>query len=108
MDGIYRVSGNLAVIQRLRHKADHGKHYITHNAVPRVAISARIAVSPRVAVSSRLAVSSRVDPEAATRRRHFEFQLPPANNCISQNKPPSDKLWLSQLELFALSNNSIT
>lgn len=24
VDGIYRVSGNLAVIQRLRHKADHG------------------------------------------------------------------------------------
>lgn len=24
MDGIYRVSGNLAVIQKLRHKADHG------------------------------------------------------------------------------------
>ena len=40
--------------------------------------------------------------------RHFEFQPPPANNCISQNKPPSDKLWLSQLELFASSNHSIT
>lgn len=25
-DGIYRVSGNLAVIQRLRHKADHEEH----------------------------------------------------------------------------------
>lgn len=24
VDGIYRVSGNLAVIQKLRHKADHG------------------------------------------------------------------------------------
>jgi len=24
VDGIYRVSGNLAVIQRLRHRADHG------------------------------------------------------------------------------------
>uniref|UniRef100_A0A3B4WQX0 Rho GTPase activating protein 27, like n=1 Tax=Seriola lalandi dorsalis TaxID=1841481 RepID=A0A3B4WQX0_SERLL len=26
VDGIYRVSGNLAVIQRLRHKADHEEH----------------------------------------------------------------------------------
>ncbi|XP_013855652.1 rho GTPase-activating protein 15 [Austrofundulus limnaeus] len=26
IDGIYRVSGNLAVIQRLRHKADHEEH----------------------------------------------------------------------------------
>lgn len=26
VDGIYRVSGNLAVIQKLRHKADHGKN----------------------------------------------------------------------------------
>lgn len=25
VDGIYRVSGNLAVIQKLRHKADHGE-----------------------------------------------------------------------------------
>lgn len=25
IDGLYRVSGNLAVIQKLRFKADHGK-----------------------------------------------------------------------------------
>ena len=36
VDGIYRVSGNLAVIQRLRHKADHGKHYVTHNTFQHV------------------------------------------------------------------------
>lgn len=27
IDGLYRVSGNLAVIQKLRYKADHGKLY---------------------------------------------------------------------------------
>lgn len=29
VDGIYRVSGNLAVIQKLRHKADHGNAALT-------------------------------------------------------------------------------
>ncbi|XP_028990033.1 rho GTPase-activating protein 27 isoform X3 [Betta splendens] len=32
IDGLYRVNGNLAVIQKLRFKADHGKVYFTHSA----------------------------------------------------------------------------
>ncbi|CAF95638.1 unnamed protein product, partial [Tetraodon nigroviridis] len=32
IDGIYRVSGNLAVIQKLRHKADHGDLLLLPNA----------------------------------------------------------------------------
>lgn len=54
---------------------------------------------------------SLLDPEAAARRRHLrhlEFQPPPANNFLSQIEPPSDKVWLSRLELFASNNNSIT
>jgi hypothetical protein len=26
MDGIYRISGNLAEVQKVRHQVDHGKH----------------------------------------------------------------------------------
>lgn len=38
IDGLYRVSGNLAVIQKLRYKADHG-------ASTRLAASANVAFS---------------------------------------------------------------